>query len=418
MTFFIIIISVFTVIFFLTLLGLLTRLIYNKLGIEKEEDSFRVRLTWKTIYILIIALFLISFSFIAPIILTQESMTESFNFTQSGQIGDTIGGLMNPFIALAGVLVTGLAFYMQYKANILQRKIFYKQLEEDKIRFKSEIDTNIAQFDKQFKAQEQQIKLQQFEAQFYEMLKLHKENVNEIELFAKRKVPYTINSEIRNNYETFSITKRNAFVELKKEFEFILLQITINDLGKIDSEIFIKCYEIFFWGISGFNNDNLSLAEKLEKSEEKTIENILLKFKNKQYSKESTPFDEEVNFEIIAFEGHSEFLGHYYRHLFHTVKFVAFQDESFLTYEDKIKYLRVLRAQLSNHEQIMIFYNWLSGYGRHWEDDKNRFFTEYCMIHNLWYSKLFNDKFVSDNVDLLRNKEIILRKNKMFEMDA
>ncbi len=64
---------------------------------------------------------------------------------------------------------------------------------------------------------------------------------------------------------------------------------------------------------------------------------------------------------------------------------MAFQEETFLTYEEKIKYLRVLRAQLSNHEPIMIFYNWLSGYGRHWEDDKNRFFTEYCMIHNLLY---------------------------------
>lgn len=417
MTIFIIIVSIFTVLSFFVLLGLLTKFIYNKWGITTEEDNFRVRLTWKTIYILIIAIFLISVSFIVPIILTQESITKSFDFTQTGQIGDTIGGLMNPFIALAGVLVTGLAFYMQYKANILQRKIFYKQLEEDKIRFKSEIENSIAQFDKQFKAQEQQIKLQQFEAQFYEMLRLHKENVNEIELFAKRKVPFKINEEIKNKYETFSITKRNAFVELKKEFEFILSQFTKNDLGKMDNKIFTKCYDIFFWGVSGFDNDELSLAEKLEKAEEKTIENILLKFKNNQYRKETTPFEEEVNFGILAFEGHSEFLGHYYRHLFHTVKFVVFQEETFLTYEEKIKYLRVLRAQLSNHEQIMIFYNWLSGYGRHWEDDKNKFFTEYCMIHNLWYSELFKDTFISENVDLLRNKEVILRKNKMFEMD-
>ena len=417
MTIFIIIVSIFTALAFFILLGLLTKFIYNKWGVEKEEDNFRVRLTWKTIYILIIALFLICISFIVPIILTQESITKSFDFSQTGQIGDTIGGLMNPFIALAGVLVTGLAFYMQYKANILQRKIFYKQLEEDKIRFTSEISNSVAQFDKQFKAQEKQIKLQQFEAQFYEMLRLHKENVNEIELFSKRKVPYTINSEVKNNYETFSITKRNAFVELKKEFEFILTQFTKNNLGKIDNKIFTKCYDIFFWGISGFDNDELSLAERLEKVEEKTLENILLKFKNKQYSKESIPFEEEVNFGILAFEGHSEFLGHYYRHLFHTVKFVAFQEETFLTYEEKIKYLRVLRAQLSNHEQIMIFYNWLSGYGRHWEDDKNRFFTEYCMIHNLWYSELFKDNFISENVDLLRNKDVILRKNKMFEMD-
>lgn len=43
------------------------------------------------------------------------------NFTGTGQIGDTIGGIMGPFIAIAAAGLTFIAFWVQYKANIQQR---------------------------------------------------------------------------------------------------------------------------------------------------------------------------------------------------------------------------------------------------------------------------------------------------------
>lgn len=43
------------------------------------------------------------------------------DFTQTGQIGDTIGGVMGPFIAIAAAGLTFIAFWVQYKANIQQR---------------------------------------------------------------------------------------------------------------------------------------------------------------------------------------------------------------------------------------------------------------------------------------------------------
>jgi hypothetical protein len=69
--------------------------------------------------------------------------------------------------------------------------------------------------------------------------------------------------------------------------------------------------------------------------------------------------------------------------------------------KEKMKYLKILRAQLSNHEQIMLFYNWLSGYGEAWEDDKNSFFIDYKMIHNLWSEQLFKDQYIVDKVNNL-----------------
>lgn len=63
---------------------------------------------------------LIVFGFLAPSLLTMSS--ESYDFTETGQIGDTIGGTMSPFIAIAGVLMTFIAFLMQVRANEMQRE--------------------------------------------------------------------------------------------------------------------------------------------------------------------------------------------------------------------------------------------------------------------------------------------------------
>lgn len=57
------------------------------------------------------------------------------------EIGDSIGGILNPIIGITGSILTFLAFYIQYKANKEQRKFFYiglslekqKKIEENNI---------------------------------------------------------------------------------------------------------------------------------------------------------------------------------------------------------------------------------------------------------------------------------------------
>ena len=53
-----------------------------------------------------------------PWVLAKHSWID---FTRTGQIGDTIGGIMGPFIAIAAAGLTFIAFWVQYKANIQQR---------------------------------------------------------------------------------------------------------------------------------------------------------------------------------------------------------------------------------------------------------------------------------------------------------
>lgn len=77
----------------------------------------------KTIKRLIyLSIILIAFSLFAPIIFTQYSI--GIDFSNTGPIGDTIGGIMNPFVAIVGVISTFLAFLMQVEANHIQKEQF------------------------------------------------------------------------------------------------------------------------------------------------------------------------------------------------------------------------------------------------------------------------------------------------------
>ncbi len=76
-------------------------------------------------------------------------------------------------------------------------------------------------------------------------------------------------------------------------------------------------------------------------------------------------------------------LGLYFRHLFSLVKFIVRQNDKLLSYEDKRDYLEVVRSTMSKSAQICLYYYWVSGHGRDWENDKNRFLTDYRMIRDV-----------------------------------
>ena len=70
---------------------------------------------WKSFtWFLIVALLICCL----PWLLAKHSWID---FSTTGEIGDTIGGIMGPFIAIAAAGLTFIAFWVQYKANIQQR---------------------------------------------------------------------------------------------------------------------------------------------------------------------------------------------------------------------------------------------------------------------------------------------------------
>lgn len=362
------ILIVFLIAFAISILGLykLSSYLYDvavlKYTTNKNdgEDKFNTKLSKTSYFLISLAIFFCVISLITPFVFTQIFDEGEYSFIGKGEIGDTFGGLMSPFINLSAVIVTGLAFYMQYKANKLQVKIF-----------DTEIKSTRRQFKKEQKIEKKSTEFQQFESQFYEMLRLHKENVNEIEI-------KTHNLDI--------LKGRLVFYEMKKELE-ILLAFLKEIRGKtLDEGLFVEAYELFFWG---YNNEiKISTEPPSEANFEPDSEHIdLMHLKNRESTENTSNADILIEHLDIPFlRGHQAYLGHYYRHLFQTVKFVA--SKKFLTDTQKLNYLRILRAQLSNYEQIMLFYNWLSEYGSAWQDDTNNFLTQYKMIHNLWYREM------------------------------
>lgn len=58
------------------------------------------------------------------------------------------------------------------------------------------------------------------------------------------------------------------------------------------------------------------------------------------------------------YSAHQAELGHYFRHLYHIIKFIKLAP-----IQNRHFYTALVRAQLSGYEQLMLFYNCLSGYG-------------------------------------------------------
>lgn len=310
------------------------------------------------------AVLLIVFSIIAPWLFTQKTISV-LDLSNTGAIGDSIGGIMNPFIGLAGIILTFLAFYLQYKANQIQIENFNTQLLQDRTNFQNQINQQNNEFLKN-----------QIESQFFEMIRLHKENINEMSL------------EVYSDFEKVktSISGRKVFIYFLDEVNLIYETIK-KHMPDEDKEY--RIHLAFHYFFNGLSFKTLTYPTHNEKIKNTFFDlSLLVASSYNQPGVDGVEteeilknYDGQINHKILV--GHSNFLGHYYRHLFHTVKFIANQDEENISYGEKRRYLRLLRAQISNEEQALLFYNWKSNFGANWESNENKFFSDYRMIHNL-----------------------------------
>ena len=89
-----------------------------------------------------------------------------------------------------------------------------------------------------------------------------------------------------------------------------------------------------------------------------------------------------------AFGGFQYETGNYFRQLYQMVQYVNGQD--WLTYEDKYEYVKMLRVQMSNQEEELLFYNSISDVGLAWEkqpslasDVNKQLLTKYNILKNI-----------------------------------
>lgn len=317
----------------------------------------------------------IIFLIILFIITTSSLITlgESIGFnSDTGPIGDTIAGTLGPAIASVAAVLTFLAFFVQYKANQQQKKDLAKE---------------------------------RFESKFFEMLNLHKENINEMSIEGYdviRKTRNTYNHEgggaVEESTEQVSkqIAGRKIFVTSYYEL-FACYQIcktTLNFEDIIDKERYLikLSYKLLFNGVGNDiikSNDNtiendkeyVTLCKKALLAARK--KHIATSGEDQIYKFPGSNIKIAIPIKYKPFSGHSSRLGHYYRHLYLMVRYVVNQHNNLFEIPEKREYLRILRAQLSGHEQLMLYFNYLSGYGKNWENSMNRFFSDFRMIHNI-----------------------------------
>lgn len=322
---------------------------------------------------LILAIGLLSIFFV-PVLFTFDTFLPSFKDT--GPIGDTVNGIAGPFIALTAAILTYFAFYMQYRANRLQLKQFKVQ----KKQFDKQISDQKEQFETQLNRQATTETFQRFENKYYELVRFHRANMDEMNIGD-------------------TVYARKCFIRMYDEFRlcFSICEDNYKLLNKDTrdeiSNLTGFAYTIFFFGIGPISEKNYhfnpyelkllhAVKSKLEEIQQIYFTRSLSLGRGYQQinfmlGKESISFDAYY----YPFDGHISRLAHYYRHLFHTVKYVVKQSEELIPYETKLEYLQTLRAQLSNHEQVMLYYNAVAGYGDAWF--QNNYFTNYKMIHNL-----------------------------------
>ena len=209
---------------------------------------------------------------------------------------------------------------------------------------------------------------QNFNNQFLKLLDLHKNNVNDID----------ISSLPDSGYPRY--TKHYFFQYVLDEFMTVHNLVSINIRSRRMNEAIL---------FDAFEREKESARKATMYLEDFTAVNIsyLIVFFGMTKGKESlrsalrNTYSEELITGVFqwleAFEvggetprttplhGFQGVLGHYFRHLFSTVKFV--NTPQFVSTATKKDMIKMLRAQLSTFEQALLTINSLSVLGRKWE---------------------------------------------------
>jgi uncharacterized membrane protein len=303
----------------------------------------------------------------------------SIDIEKTGAFGDYIGGFVGTIFSLAGFI------------------FLYLTLKEQRIAFQKE----------------------RFENHFFELIKLHRENINEL--------TYTT----YHRGEMMTSERRKVFKDIFREFEECLLEVRHFLNSKDPSDYYLSkhqkdikliyekknlsvdlidlattdiAYCIIFFGVGkegemilrnlfqkkykpeyilhllhyirlkpkkefkkGFNRWN-----ELRKQEYQSFKSLTNKIyyygkpghKDVELSQTEQHIHKHLQLDKF-YGGHQHRLGHYFRHLFQGYKFLNSQLN--LTETERYFYGKTLRAQLSTYEQALLFINSISSIGMKWE---------------------------------------------------
>ena len=254
---------------------------------------------------------------------------------------------MGPFIAVVAALLTFIAFWVQFEAN--------QELINENRR-------------------------NHFENRYYKMLDIHLDNVEQLN---RRKENETHDSvfhvwcqEIMN---VFNILKKQSdlvgFVDyIRNEYSDEPSQAGFLDFLKQMQESNELYYQVIFEiAYSYFFNNSISTLRFEDPQKTGYV---------RQFASLFTTYLLAQGQQGLKGSDKSELLGRYYRHLFQMVKFVNDQPDNLYDEANwKNSFIGVLRSQMSDYEQLLLYYNAQSSFGKAW--DENHYIEKYRLIKNV-----------------------------------
>lgn len=336
------------------------------------------------------------------------------NYEVTGQFGDFVGGVIGTFFALAGTFLIYLTFKEQSEEN----------------------------------------KRAAFEATFFEMIRLHRENVSELrykkyssdnyESYENRQVSRVIFQEFIECYrdvKKFSNSRDPSDYITPKYLERIRKIITKNnskinaiELARIDiaycmvfygvgtegeivlRKLFQKKYNPkYYFKLLYYiklkpkksNKERFDNWEQARNSDLKQLHGLIEELylnrstpeKSTNLSQTASDFKMHMSYEKY-YGGHQFRLGHYFRHLYQSYKYL--NESAFLSENQKYAYGKMYRAQLSTYEQALLFVNSISSIGMKWEftpegsgsdENPSKLITKFHLIKNLPGEHLFGIRY-------------------------
>lgn len=347
-----------------------------------------------------------------PLLLTCKGIS-FIDFNQTGAIGDTIGGVMGPFVALLAAFLTFLAFWIQYRANNLQRDIAEKQLDLS-IQQNEMVAKQTEIAEKQMRMAEEQEKkyaIERFENTLHQMLDVYSRNSESVragelsgkeafeELAAELFFIYQVLAEMLKE-----IRQTKNFIKVKDTVKNeVLHHISqlLDDKEKTRHFLMDLAYALFFSGFYIKDKESLKAAGAVGVA----LENELywrikeMVFVEDKYSTYKTRLMSLTKVDTVSYRapyemacGHNGVLGHYYRQMLQMVKFVSDAPEKLISEEQKYEYVKLLRSQMCDAEQVLFYYNSTSVWGKAWrerhgnDDDDEKtwsYIIRYRLIKNI-----------------------------------
>jgi len=263
----------------------------------------------------------IVFILFSPILFTSNGI---FDFTSTGQIGDTLSGTMSPFIALLTAILTFLAFYIQYQANEGQKNAIHVQ-------------------ELQILEQKRILKIDNFERELFQYITSHRENVA------------SLNARIYTGSENKIVTGQEFTLIVLNMINktFTHLKNTISNMN--DFNLLCAAYISMYYGDSLW--DNLQIKNKHSQYLTSEVINALkiLRRNMKEYQ-DLYKYGFGIQMSMV------------YRNLFNAYKYIdSYKIDS--AFEDtKYNYGKKIRSNISNIEQLLLFYNIITSFGKGWVD--------------------------------------------------